>query len=146
MEKIRKPCQGDLDMFQYSKPRPKYLAGTILRTLFNEIGIEGNFAADLAAYMLGYTRQHIHAMMSRTIRYNDYELLRHKLVMWKIQRMVDDQRELRAGPLREDGKRHHRDDYMKRPEEKRVQQREYMRRIRAEDKEKWRKPKSQPEG
>ena len=143
MAKINQANQGEADMFKYAKPRPHSLPGSAVRNLFETFGIEGNFAADLAGFYLGYSRQTIHAMMSRTIRTNDYELLHHCLTMWKIQRMADDVTfGGRHGPVRADGKRHKRADYENLGDDKRTNNREYMRDKRAENPQAWRTPEA----
>ena len=110
--------------------KPRNLPGKALRDLLSEFGISGNDAADLAGYYLGYSRQAIQAMMSRTIRTNDYELLHQRLLMWKMEMMIA---ENRSGPIREDGKRHRLDDWRSIVTRKRDSNRELMRRERAKD-------------
>jgi hypothetical protein len=110
--------------------KPRNLPGKALRDLLSEFGISGNDAADLAGYYLGYSRQAIQAMMSRTIRTNDYELLHQRLLMWKMEMMIA---EKRSGPIREDGKRHRYDNWRSRVTRKRDENRELMRRERAKD-------------
>lgn len=142
MPKITKANQGELDMFQHAKPKPRVLPGHVIRDLFDHFNIGGNFAAQLAGFYLGYSAQTVQAMMSRTIRTNDYELLRHMLVMWKAQRIVDDNKTHKWGKKREDGQFHRHDDWKERQAGYKANNREYMRRIRAQDKSKWRKPKA----
>lgn len=83
--------------------KPRNLPGKVLRDLLNQMGISGNDAADLAGWYLGYSRQAVQAMMSRTIRTNDLELLEIRLAQYKMEVMLADSA---LGPVREDGKRH----------------------------------------
>jgi beta-galactosidase GanA len=119
--------------------KPRNLPGKVLKDLLKEIGIAGNDAADLVGYYLGYSRQAVQAMMSRTIRTNDYELLRYRLTEYKVAAMVADKFH---GPIREDGKRHRKDDWLLRAMHDAELKREHIRRKRALDPMYGRKPKS----
>ena len=142
---ITKASPIEADMFRYAKPRPKRLPGKVIKQLYAEFGIGGNYAAELCAWYLSCEPLTIQRYMTKTIRTNDYELLRMKLTEWEMQRMIDEQHDAKQtiarGPIREDGKRHKTEDYKEAPGRNRLKNREYMRRIRAENKDKWRKPK-----
>ena len=119
--------------------KPRNLPGKVLKDLLKEANIAGNDAADLVGYYLGYTRQAIQAMMSRTIRTNDYELLRYKLNEYRVAVMVADKYH---GPIREDGKRHRKDDWRIIAAQEAEHKRQETRRKRALDPMYGRKPKT----
>ena len=146
MTKIsQKRTQSELDMIKYAKPRPRRLAGRVIRDLYTEFGVSGNRASDLAAFYLGTTRKNIQAMMSRTISTDRYEILRIAFINFAIQSAVDTRAEemksKQNGSIRADGRRHKDDDYMQLTERKRQHNREYMRKMREKSPSIWRKQK-----
>lgn len=110
--------------------KPRNLPGKVLRELLNQMGISGNDAADLAGWYLGYSRQAVQAMMSRTIRTNDFELLEIRLAQYKIEAMIADKN---LGPVREDGKRHKNENWRSALQRDAELKRENIRRHRAKD-------------
>ena len=141
MTKYIRPTIEEQRMFKYAQPKPKSLPGKMVRELFEEYNVRGVFAADLAAFYLGYSRQTIQAMCTRTIRTNDYELLRHCFVTWRIDRMS---RDARWGDVGKDGQRHRSENWETRTDRKRIQNRAYMQQQRAQNPRKWRKPGPPP--
>lgn len=142
---ITKASSIEAEMFRYAKPRPKRLPGRVIKQLYTEFGIGGNYAAELCAWYLSCQPLTIQRYMTKTIRTNDYELLRMKLTEWEMQRMIDEQHDAKQtiarGPICEDGKRHKTDAFKTAALRKAEWNREYMRQKRAENKEVWRKPK-----
>jgi hypothetical protein len=121
------------------------MPGTELKALLNQYGLFGNDAADLAAHYLGYTRATIQALFSRQVRMNDYELLQYKLLEWWVDMRVKESSATKYGPVREDGRRHRDDDWLTLRELNKANNRDYMRRVRERNPNRWRKPKEPTE-
>lgn len=123
--------------------RPSHKPGAELKALLNQYGLFGSDAAAFAGKVLGYNPATIYALMSRQIRMNDYELLEYKLIEYYVETAVKESSMRKYGPVREDGKRHRRDDWLSLRDLKKEHNRDYMRRIREQNPNRWRTPEKE---